>query len=150
MQQRCSGCNQALFTRDFGETYTEDERGMLRLTGAFRYFFCSENVSFRCKHNGLASYIKCSLQRDPSNGDVYIFMSKDQRKLRVFYYHHCGFILTEKVLSEGKFLRPVYDEVSKCYRMAWSDFVRMLEGIVPGRVYFKPETCSQYVSGKGF
>ena len=123
---------------------------MLRLTGAFRYFFCSESVSFRCKHNGLASYIKCSLQRDPSNGDVYIFMSKDQCKLRVFYYHHRGFILTEKVLSEGKFLRPVYDDVAKCYRMAWPDFVRMLEGIVPGRVYFRPETGSQHVSGNVF
>lgn len=67
---------------------------MLRLTGAFRYYFCSDIVSFKCRHNGLASYIKCSLHRDPSNGDIYIFMSKDQRKLRVFYYHHRGFILT--------------------------------------------------------
>lgn len=117
---------------------------MLRLTGAFRYYFCSENVSFRCRHNGLASYIKCSLQRDPSNGDVYIFMSRDQHKLRVFYYHHRGFILTEKVLSEGKFLRPVYDDEAKCYRMNWSDFVRMLEGIVPGRVYFRPTKYSEH------
>lgn len=122
---------------------------MLRLTGAFSYFFCSENVSFRCRHNGLASYIKSSLQRDPSNGDIYIFMSKDQRKLRVFYFHHRGFILTEKVLSEGRFLRPIYDEVAKCYRMRWPDFVRMLEGIVPGRVYFRPEPSVQCVKGIG-
>ena len=116
---------------------------MLRLTGAFRYYFCSENVSFKYRHNGLASYVKCSLQRDPSNGDIYIFMSKDQRKLRVFYYHHRGFILTEKVLSEGKFLRPIYDESAKCYRMSWPDFVRMLGGIVPGKEYYRPARCSE-------
>ena len=119
---------------------------MLRLTGAFRYYFCSDIVSFKCRHNGLASYIKCSLQRDPSNGDIYIFMSKNQRKLRVFYYHHRGFILTEKVLSEGKFLRPIYDESAKCYRMSWSDFVRMLEGIVPEREYFRPARYSEHTS----
>jgi len=119
---------------------------MLRLTGSFRYFFCSENVSFKYRHNGLASYIKCSLQRDPSNGDIYIFMSKDQRKLRVFYYHHRGFILTEKVLSEGKFLRPIYDELAKCYRMPWPDFVRMLEGIVPGKEYFRATSSSEQPS----
>ena len=123
---------------------------MLRLTGSFRYFFCSENVSFKYRHNGLASYIKCSLQREPSNGDIYIFMSKNQRKLRVFYYHHRGFILTEKVLSEGKFLRPVYDESARCYRMSWSDFVRMLEGIVPGKEYFRATNCSEQSSGIGF
>ena len=122
---------------------------MLRLTGAFRYFFCSETISFRCRHNGLASYIKSSLQRDPSNGDVYIFMSRDQRKLRVFYYHHRGFILTEKVLSEGKFLRPVYDEVARSYRMTWPDFVRMLEGIVPGREYFRPTKYFEHTIGSG-
>ena len=77
-------------------------------------------------------------------GRIYIFMSKDQRKLRVFYYHHRGFILTEKVLSEGKFLRPIYDESAKCYRMSWLDFVRMLEGIVPEREYFRPTKYSEH------
>ena len=80
---------------------------MLRLTGAFRYFFCSDVVSFKCRHNGLASYIKCSLQRDPSNGDIYIF------------------------------------KTVKCYRMSWPDFVRMLEGIVPGKEYFRPQKWSE-------
>ena len=70
-------------------------------------------------------------------------LPKNQQKLRVFYYHHRGFILTEKVLSEGKFLRPIYDESAKCYRMSWSDFVRMLEGIVPGKEYYRPTRCSE-------
>lgn len=112
---------------------------MLSLTGAFNYYFCVENVTLRYRHNGLASYIKNILHRDPDNGDVYIFMSKDQRRLRLFYFHHQGLILSEKVLIAGKFLRPVYDDSAKCYRIKWSDFVRMLEGFVPERLDFTPE-----------
>lgn len=112
---------------------------MLNLSGTFKYYFCLDNVSFRCRHNGMCSYIKNGLHRDPCNGDVYVFMSKDQKKLRVLYYHHQGVILSEKILLHGKYLRPMFDAATGAYRVSWADFVRMLEGIVPDSLGFRPE-----------
>lgn len=113
---------------------------MLRLSDNFRYFFCHESVSLKYRHNGLGCYVKNELHRDPLNGDVYIFMSKDQKTLRAFYYYNKKLILTEAKLLEGKFPRPVFDVHAKAYEISRVNFVRMVEGIIPTKGTF--DACS--------
>lgn len=50
---------------------------MLSLSSGFNYFLCGEPVTLRYRHAGLRNYIKGQLHRDPTNGDIYIFLSKD-------------------------------------------------------------------------
>lgn len=104
---------------------------MLSLTGAFRYYFCPENVTLRYRHNGLGSFINRELHRDPLNGDVYLFLSKDQKTLRVFYFFHRKLILTEAKCVSGKFPRPTLNSDRNVFEITWADFVRMVEGIIP-------------------
>ena len=40
----------------------------------------------RCKHPRVLSVIREQLQREPSDGDVFIFMSRDRRIVRVFSF----------------------------------------------------------------
>ena len=68
---------------------------MLGLPGAYHHYFCHEKVSMRYRHNGLGCFVKNELHRDPLNGDVYIFMSKDQKTLRIYYYFNRKLILTD-------------------------------------------------------
>ena len=44
---------------------------MINLSGKFRYFLCTDNVTLRFRHRGLREYIKGKLHRDPCNGDMY-------------------------------------------------------------------------------
>ena len=100
---------------------------MISLSGKFRYFLCTDNVTLRFRHRD----IKGKLHRDPSNGDVYIFLSRDLSRLRVYYFHHDGEILTEKILHAHRFTHPVFlDEGKQVYHISWSSFVYLLEGIV--------------------
>lgn len=69
---------------------------MLSLSSGFNYYLCSEPVTLRYRHAGLRNYIKSQLHRDPTNGDIYIFLSKDSHRVRIYYFHHQGEILTEK------------------------------------------------------
>ena len=70
---------------------------MINLSGKFRYYLCTDNVTLRFRHRGLREYIKSKLHRDPCNGDVYIFLSRDLSRLRVYYFHHNGEIIWRKM-----------------------------------------------------
>ena len=63
---------------------------MLSLGSSFNYYFCAEPVTLRYRHKGLRHYIKSQLHRDPTNGDIYIFLSKECKRVRLYYYHHQG------------------------------------------------------------
>lgn len=54
---------------------------MLSLSSGFNYYLCSEPVTLRYRHAGLRNYIKSQLHRDPTNGDIYIFLSKDSHRV---------------------------------------------------------------------
>lgn len=103
---------------------------MLTLGSGFNYYFCAEPVTLRYRHKGLRHYIKSQLHRDPTNGDVYIFLSKECRRIRLYYYHHQGEILSEKILNASHFVEPVFDEKKGVYHISWESFVYLLEGIV--------------------
>ncbi len=103
---------------------------MLSLSSGFNYFLCSESVTLRYRHSGLRNYIKSQLHRDPTNGDIYIFLSKDSHRVRIYYFHHQGEILTEKILHGNHFVEPVFDEKKGCYHISWESFVYIVEGIV--------------------
>lgn len=75
---------------------------MLTLGSGFNYYFCAEPVTLRYRHKGLRHYIKSRLHRDSTNGDVYIFLSKECRRIRLYYYHHQGEILSEKIYFAQK------------------------------------------------
>lgn len=103
---------------------------MLSLSSGFNYYFCKEPVTLRYRFDGLRNYIRSQLRRDPTNGDVYVFLSKDFRSLRIYYFHHQGEILTEKRLNSDHFVEPVFDEEKCCYRIPWESFVYLVEGLV--------------------
>ena len=105
---------------------------MLSLSSGFNYFLCGEPVTLRYRHAGLRNYIKSQLHRDPTSGDIYIFLSKDSRRVRIYYFHHSGEILTEKILRSNHFVEPVFDEEKGCYHISWESFVYLVEGTVLG------------------
>ena len=104
---------------------------MLSLSSGFNYYLCGEPVTLRYRHSGPRGYITRQLHRDPTNGDVYIFLSRDSRRVRIYYFHHSGEILTEKILHADHFVEPVFDTKKGCYHISWESFVYLVEGIVP-------------------
>lgn len=104
---------------------------MLNLSATFKYYICTDEVTLRYRHKGLREYIKSKLHKDPTNGDVYIFLSRDFKRIRVYYHNHGGAILTEKVLSSSRFVTPVFEDPNKhVYHISWEDFVYIMEGLI--------------------
>lgn len=104
---------------------------MLNLSATFKYYICTDEVTLRYRHRGLREYIKSALHKDPTNGDVYIFLSRDFKRMRVYYHNHGGAILTEKILQSSRFLTPVFEDTAKhVYHISWEDFVYIMEGVI--------------------
>ena len=52
---------------------------MLSVTGINRFYYLRGFTDMRCKHSRVLSVIREQLHREPSDGDIYIVMSKDRR-----------------------------------------------------------------------
>ncbi len=88
------------------------------------------------KASRLCESIREEMSLDPSDAsNVYMFMSRNRKVVKILHYERGFYVLYEKRPVMGKFKKPVFDEVSKCYRIQWSDMAYLTESIVVDRMY---------------
>lgn len=59
---------------------------MLSVNGLGRFYYLRDIHDMRCKYERVLSIIHQQLNREPEDGDVFIVLSKDFRKVRLFSY----------------------------------------------------------------
>ena len=69
---------------------------MLSITGLHNFYFLPHFHDMRCKARRISDMIRVKYHRDPLNGDVYVFMSKDQTKVKMIHYENHAFYVHEK------------------------------------------------------
>ena len=79
---------------------------MLSINELHNFYYLPELQDMRCKAQRICEIIRGRYHRDPLNGDVYMFMSKDQRKVRMIHYERNAYYLHEKSFIKGyKFMK---------------------------------------------
>ena len=75
--------------------------------------------------------IRVKYNRNPLNGDVYMFMSKDQTKVKMIHYENHAFYVHEKSFVKGyKFVKIVIKDDVPVYKIEWKSLVAVLESPV--------------------
>ena len=74
---------------------------MLSITGLHNFYFLPGLHDMRCKAPRIFEIIRAKYPRDPLNGDVYMFMSKDQTKVKMIHYENHAYYVHEKCFSKG-------------------------------------------------
>ena len=65
----------------------------------------------RCKAPRISEIIRSRFHRDPFYGDVYIFMSKDRRKVKMIHFENHAYYLHEKSFTDGyRFIRLEFQD----------------------------------------
>ena len=101
---------------------------MLSVTGINRFYYLRDFTDMRCKHNRVLSIIREQLHREPSDGDVFIVMSRDRRIVRLFAYDNRSYSLFEKKFVSGyQFMKVEREGNERVYRIDWKDVVLLLE-----------------------
>ncbi len=104
---------------------------MLNITGLNRFYYLRDFHDMRCKYERVLSVIHSQLYRAPGDGDVFIVMSKDQRKIRLFNYDRRSCTLYEKRFSSDcRFMKVEIQGGGKVYSIDWKDVVLLLESPV--------------------
>ena len=65
----------------------------------------------------------------PMNGDVYVFVNKSRKQVKILRWDTDGFLLYQKRLAKGKFEFPVFNEDTGCYELSWDTFYFIIRGI---------------------
>ena len=72
---------------------------MLRLSGLDNFYYLPMLHDMRYKGHRLSEIIRNTYHRDPLNGDIYMYMSRDRRTIRLFQYKHHAYDLHERTFS---------------------------------------------------
>lgn len=102
---------------------------MLSLESLKNFYFLPDLHDMRCGAQRVLETIKIVYDRYPYGGDVFLFMSKDRRKVKMVQYENNAFYVHEKVFKKGyKFMKLEIDGGGNpVYSIAWKDLVTLLE-----------------------
>lgn len=81
----------------------------------------------RKSFNGLSGLVRNELGREPTSGDVFVFINRNRTHLKLLHWERGGFVLYYKRLEQGSFTPPVIKEGQTSF--SWPQLVLMIEGI---------------------
>lgn len=111
---------------------------MLSVSGLHRFYYLRNFHDTRCKYDRVLSVIHENFHREPQKDEVFIIMSKDRRKVRLFNYDRHSSSLAEKRFSaDYRFMKVEKKGDETVYSIKWEDVVLLLENAVKNKLNIK-------------
>lgn len=104
---------------------------MLTLPPTVRVFLAVEPVDMRGSFDALAGRVR-ALGLDPTDGHLYLFMSRRGQMMKCLYADRSGWIVWQKRLFRGSFQRPVVPPGATRVRLDAATLTSLIEGVGPG------------------
>ena len=76
---------------------------MLGLNPSMRFYLCEGPVDMRKGIFTLAELVRKIMGKEPSTGDIFIFLSKDRRNIKILHHDTGGYVLYWKKLDKDRF-----------------------------------------------
>lgn len=114
---------------------------MLAINGSARIFLCRGKVDLRKGFQGLSMIVIEQFKEDLVGNAYFAFLNRPRDRIKVLYFDGDGLAIWQKRLEKGKF--PKQKERDPL--MTRREFLMMLEGVVPKRMYkrFAPSEKSK-------
>lgn len=98
---------------------------MLALSSAQCYYLYEGICDMRKSFDGLCGLVLSAMNRNPTSGEVFVFLNRSRTHVKLLHWEHGGFVLYYKRLEKGTFLLPSTRDGG----MSYSDLVLMIEGV---------------------
>lgn len=98
---------------------------MISFTPSMKYYLYAHTTDMRKGFRGLSGIVRNELDRDPSDGSVYIFINRRRDKIKLLVWDRTGFVLYYKSLESGTFEFPRDHELA----ISWDRLWMIIEGI---------------------
>ena len=104
---------------------------MLTISGLKKFYFVPHINDMRCGAPRLLKIVKNTHHLKTNNGDVFIFMSKNQRTVKMVSFEDNAYYVHQKTFGPGyTFMKLKFVEEKPVYSIDWKDLVAVLESPV--------------------
>jgi len=110
---------------------------MFALGENHRFFLFGKPTDMRKSFDTLAGLIRSGMQRNPTSGDVYIFINKRRNMMKVLNWQKGGFMLYFKRLEKGKFYLPDSNKNTAETEISHARLAMISEGIIARNIIKK-------------
>jgi len=120
---------------------------MFGLPSAVKIFLFTEPVDMRKGFDGLSAVAQ-KKHLDPTNGHLYIFVSKRRNRIKILFWHRGGYVIWYKRLEQGRLVLPAVLDDSGIAKMDPGQLSMLLDGVDLSKVRrvraWEPKTKSAY------
>ncbi|MCI1647902.1 MAG: IS66 family insertion sequence element accessory protein TnpB [Bacteroides sp.] len=111
---------------------------MLTISGLKNFYFLPHFHDMRCGYARIMEIIRISYHRNPYKGDVFFFMSKNERTVRMLMYERHAFHVHSCTFAKGyHFMKIKIEDEKSVYQVDWKDLVAILESPVVKEIRIK-------------
>ena len=109
---------------------------MFTLTSSHRFEYYGKPCDMRKGFDALGGLVRNELGREPTSGDVFVFINKPRNTIKLLHWERDGFVIYHKRLERGTFTIPKIPAGST--QITWPGLVLMIEGIRTEKLVQKP------------
>ena len=102
---------------------------MFTLSSSNIFLLYREPTDMRKSFDGLSGLIQNTLERNPHNGDVFVFINKRRDKIKLLHWQGISFTLYYKRLEKGTFELPDYDSDYSSIVLNYTQIVMLVDGL---------------------
>lgn len=88
------------------------------------YFICKDLIDMRKGMDSLSGLVSNSLNKNPMNGDLFIFINKRKNQLKMLHWQNDGFAMFYKRLEKGTYELPTTEQLTS------EQVLFLLQGVV--------------------
>ena len=104
---------------------------MLSISGLKQFYFVPDINDMRCGAQRLLQIVKHKHHLSTHNGNVFIFMSKNRRTVKMVNFEDNAYYVHQKTFAPGyTFMKLTFVEEKPVYSIDWKDLVAVLESPV--------------------
>lgn len=104
---------------------------MFNLNESNRMVMSETPTDMRVGVNGMCGHVR-SAGLDPTNGDVYIFVGRTRKVMKLLHWERGGYAMYYKRLEQGRFHPHIFPRNAIGFRsIRWDELVLLMEGISP-------------------
>jgi transposase len=102
---------------------------MFSLSSSQHYFLYSQPTDMRKSFDGLCGLVSFKMGRNPTSGEVFIFIGTRKDAIKLLHWESGGFVLYYKRLEKGTFELTKSTSESNSLAVSWPSLVLLIEGI---------------------
>ncbi len=96
---------------------------MFHLHEKLQYYLYPAPVDMRKSFYTLSGVVINNMQQKVDDGDVFIFINRNQNIMKILHMEHAGLVIYHKKLEYGVFNLPTFNETITSQSISWADLM---------------------------